>query len=66
MEFKSLSRGNQVRVINNVLTQHDARFLAYLITEETDDILGWFNISDSIEGSDYWVDLFNQHRVENE
>jgi len=59
LDFRKLSRAQQVEAINEVLTQpnYGPEFLAYLIADESYDVYGWFAFDATKRGSDYWVGL---------
>jgi len=59
LDFRKLSRAQQVEAINEVLkrTDYGVEQLAYLIASESYDVYGWFDFSSSKSGSDYWVGL---------
>jgi len=59
LDFRKLSRAQQVEAINEVLTQpnYGPEFLAYLIANESYDVYGWFPFDTSERGGDYWVGL---------
>jgi len=59
LDFRKLSRDQQVEAINEVLTQpnYGPGFLAYLIADESYDVYGWFDFRSSKRGSDYWIEL---------
>ena len=60
INYRKLSRDNQMKVIQNVLDQNgDLRFLAFLIDESDVDanVAGWFDFSVSNEGMAYWYNL---------
>lgn len=59
LDFRKLSRAQQVEAINEVLTQpsYGPGFLAYLIADESYDVYGWFDFSSSKRGGYYWVGL---------
>ena len=56
-DFRDLSRGDQVRAIENTIKRHDMEYLAYLIANGEYDIYGWFNMDKSNEGVKYWFNL---------
>jgi len=59
LDFRKLSRAQQVKAINEVLTQpnYGPEFLAYLIASESYDVYGWFDFATSEGGGGYWVEL---------
>ncbi len=59
LDFRKLSRAQQVEAINEVLTQpnYGPEFLAYLIADESYDVYGWFDFATSKRGGGYWVEL---------
>jgi hypothetical protein len=59
LDFRKLSRAQQVEAINEVLTQdnHGPEQLAYLIASEDYDVYGWFDFFSSEKGVKYWIDL---------
>lgn len=59
LDFRKLSRAQQVEAINEVLTQpnYGPEFLAYLIANGDYDVYGWFAFDTTKRGSDYWVGL---------
>jgi hypothetical protein len=57
LKFKDLNRTNQVRAINNVLAQHGAKYLAFLIESNIEDLFAWFAWGEAAEGFDFWVEL---------
>ena len=59
LDFRKLSRAQQVEAINEVLTQptYGPEQLAYLIASGSYDVYGWFDFTSSKSGSDYWVEL---------
>lgn len=59
MDFRKLSRQNQIKVIDNVIDQHGKDFLAFLIAEGDYYIYGWFSFNLSNEGEDYWFEIHN-------
>lgn len=56
LNFKELSRIDQVKAINETILQHDESFLAYLIASNEMDLFSWFSFHLSEDGFDYWID----------
>lgn len=63
-DFRSLSRADQAKAIQNTIDRHGVEYLAYLIDTGDYDIYGWFNLENSNEGVDYWFNL--REKVYNE
>lgn len=59
LDFRKLSRAQQVEAIDKVLTHpnYGPEFLAYLIALEKYDVYCWFDFGPSKSGSDYWIEL---------
>ena len=57
LDFKKLDRTNQIKAINEVLSQDNADYLAHLIQTDKMDVYSWFDFSRSKDGIDYWIDL---------
>jgi hypothetical protein len=58
--FRDLDRDDQIKAINNVISQHGVDQLAYLIQVNDIAIYGWFSFEESKEGSEYWLNLLNK------
>ena len=56
-DFRTLSRVDQGRAIQNTIDRHGVEYLAYLIDAGEYDIYGWFWLDKSNEGEDYWFNL---------
>ena len=59
LDFRKLSRAQQVEAIKEVLTRTDygPEQLAYLIASESYDVYGWFPFDITERGSGYWIGL---------
>jgi len=59
LDFRKLSRAQQVEAINEVLkrTDYGVEQLAYLIASESYDVYGWFPFDRTERGSEYWIGL---------
>jgi hypothetical protein len=59
LDFRKLSKAQQVEAINEVLTHpnYGPEFLAYLIAKGSYDVYGWFPFDATEKGSDYWINL---------
>ena len=64
MNFRELNKENQIKAIDNVLSEYGADQLAYLIKEDSMDLYGWFSFNKSKEGYDYWLNLTNKKDYE--
>lgn len=64
MNFRELNKENQIKAIDNVLSEYGADQLAYLIKEDNMDLYGWFSFKKSKEGLDYWSNLINKKDYE--
>jgi hypothetical protein len=64
LNFKELSRRDQVKAINETISQHDESFLAYLIASNEMDLFSWFSFHLSEDGSDYWIDKIKSKKDE--
>jgi hypothetical protein len=62
LDFRELSRENRIKAITEVLRQDDISRLAYLIGEQYYDVYGWFNLSDSEDGGEYWYKLVDNQK----
>jgi hypothetical protein len=62
LDFKKLSVSDQVKAVENVIRLDSVSWLCYLIGngEKSHDVYGWFTLSDSLEGSQYWYDVTNE------
>jgi hypothetical protein len=62
IDFRKLSRIDQVKAINNTLKVYDVNHLAYLISNENFDIYAWCPLGESNEGFEYWYNVkIKQH-----
>ena len=70
LDFKKLSVSDQVKAVENVIRLDSVSWLCYLIGngEKSHDVYGWFAMSDSLEGDQYWYDVKNEikRKEENE
>jgi len=62
LDFKKLSVSDQVKAVENVIRLDSVSWLCYLIGngEKSHDVYGWFVLSDSLEGDQYWYDVTNE------
>jgi len=62
LDFKKLSVSDQVKAVENVIRLDSVSWLCYLIGngEKSHDVYGWFVLSDSLEGDQYWYDVKNE------
>jgi len=60
IDFRKLSRIDQVKAIINTLEVYDVDFLAYLISNERFDIYSWCPLDETNEGFDYWYNVKNK------
>jgi hypothetical protein len=58
--FRDLNRDDQVKAINNVISQYGVDQLAYLIKQDDMNLYGWFSFETSPEGTEYWLNLLNK------
>jgi hypothetical protein len=58
--FRDLDRDDQVKAINNVISQYGVDQLAYLIKQDDMNLYGWFSFGTSPEGAEYWSNLLNK------
>ena len=58
--FRDLDRDDQVKAINNVISQYGVDQLAYLIKQNDMNLYGWFSLETSKEGAKYWLNLLNK------
>lgn len=68
LDFRKLSRIDQEKAVQNIIkTDHDAvSYLAYIINNSQFNVGGWFAINKSNEGSEYWMELADKQRKEND
>jgi hypothetical protein len=64
LDFRKLKLTDRVKAIDNTIKLHDKEFLAYVIAEEQFDVYGWFALTDSKEGFDYWYKIKNEQKQE--
>jgi hypothetical protein len=59
LDFRKLSMSNQRLAIANLIRIENGspNFLAYLFANESYDVYGWFNFTETTEGSAYWINL---------
>jgi hypothetical protein len=57
IDFRKLSRIDQVKAINNTLKVYDVEYLAYLISSEKFDIYSWCPLDETNEGFEYWYNI---------
>jgi hypothetical protein len=57
LDFRKLSRVDQIKAINNVIERDSVDWLASLISRSTYDVYSWFIFGNSNEGEDYWLNL---------
>ncbi len=58
--FRDLKRDDQVKAINNVISQYGVDQLVYLIKQDDMNLYGWFSFETSPEGAKYWLNLLNK------
>jgi len=58
--FRDLDRDDQIKAINNVISQYGVDQLAYLIQVNYMNFPGWFSFETSPEGAKYWLNLLNK------
>ena len=58
--FRDLDRDDQIKAINNVISQYGVDHLAYLIQQDDMNLSGWFSFGTSKEGAKYWLNLLNK------
>ena len=68
LDFRKLSREGQIKALDNLYSAENgcSDYLAHLITNGKYDVYGWFSLSQSKEGIEYWIDLANKINKENE
>jgi hypothetical protein len=65
IDFRKLSRIDQVKALDNVLKVHNVDYLAYLISNEKFDIYSWCPLDETNEGFEYWYNIKKeQHESE--
>ena len=64
IDFKKLDYRDRVKAVENLLKERDLDFLSYIIANGPDshDIYGWFQIDQSNEGNDYWLNIKNEQQ----
>lgn len=57
VDFKKLNLDDRAKAIKNVLKLNGSIYLGHLIANDMMDVYGWFQIDQSNEGSEYWVNI---------
>jgi hypothetical protein len=59
LDFRKLSEDDQTKVIVNVIKQSGIELLEELLSfkEEGFDVYCWFNLKESNEGPEYWINI---------
>ena len=60
LDFRKLSRTDQIKAINNVIERDSVSWLAFLIKDQCYEVFSWFPLDNTNEGAEYWINLKNK------
>jgi hypothetical protein len=62
LDFRKLSRADQIKAINNVIERDSVSWLAFLIKDQCYEVFSWFPLNNTNEGEDYWINLKKEQK----